>query len=87
MVIYGLIFGAKFALAACGPTFCCPFTGEFLMTAMPDINPNPYKDGDPLAPTGRVTAIFDSFFDFRSATPQLEAIGFKGERCFFCSRH
>ncbi len=46
---------------------------------MPEFNPNPYKDGDPLGPTGRMTAIFDSLPDLKAAIPEVEAEGYKGE--------
>lgn len=46
---------------------------------MLEINPDPYKDGDPLGPTGRMTAIFDSLADLKAAIPEVEAEGFKGE--------
>ena len=46
---------------------------------MAQINPNPYKDGDPLGPTGRITAIFDSFVSVNELIPALERAGYRGD--------
>ena len=46
---------------------------------MAEINPDPYKDGDPLGPTGRLTAIFSSLPDLKAALYELKDAGFKGE--------
>jgi hypothetical protein len=46
---------------------------------MAQLNPDPYKEGDPIAPTGRVTAIFDSISNLKAALPVLQDGGFTGE--------
>lgn len=45
---------------------------------MAEINPDPYKGGDPLAPTGRLTAIFSSIADLKAALSEVKNAGFKG---------
>lgn len=46
---------------------------------MAELNPNPYKDGDPLGPTGRITAIFGSLKDLNEAIPELETLNYRGD--------
>ncbi|HLX65189.1 MAG TPA: hypothetical protein VKX17_28230 [Planctomycetota bacterium] len=46
---------------------------------MAEINPDPYKAGDPLGPIGRVTAIFSSLADLKSALPAIKNAGIKGD--------
>ena len=48
---------------------------------MAEINIDPYKEGDPLGPTGRVTAIFDAIDDLKAALPDLSKAGFHGSDC------
>jgi len=43
---------------------------------MVEINPDPYKAGDPLGPTGRVTAIFNSLVDLNATLTGLKNAGF-----------
>ena len=47
---------------------------------MAEINPNPYKDGDPLGPTGRITAIFHSLSDLKAALTDAKNAGFTGDQ-------
>ena len=46
---------------------------------MAELNPDPYKDGDPLGATGRVTAIFSTMADLKAALSDVKSAGFKSE--------
>jgi len=44
---------------------------------MAELNPDPYKDGDPLGPTGRITGIFSSMSDLKAALADMKSSGCK----------
>ena len=46
---------------------------------MAALNPNPYIDGDPLGPTGRITAIFDSQSELVNVIQELDRSGYRGK--------